>query len=59
MTDVQTIFAWPDGTWCFKDELHEMHHMSDDFVFDRVPTDIDPNEVEDMYEYIRKEKWKK
>lgn len=25
------LAVWPDGTWCYKDELHEMTHMSDDF----------------------------
>lgn len=25
------ILRWADGTWCFRYELHEMTHMSDDF----------------------------
>jgi hypothetical protein len=22
---------WADGTWCYRYELHEMSHMSDDY----------------------------
>ena len=25
------IYVWADGTWCEKDELEEMSHMSDDY----------------------------
>jgi hypothetical protein len=25
------IAEWPDGTWCFHEQLHEMTHMSDDY----------------------------
>lgn len=28
----EVVYEWPDGTWCFKDELYEMTHMSDDYV---------------------------
>lgn len=28
---VEMIHLWPDGTWCFMDELREMTHMSDDY----------------------------
>lgn len=24
------IFVWPDGTWCYRDELEQVSHMSDD-----------------------------
>lgn len=27
------IYLWPDGTWCFGDELNAMTHMSDDYVW--------------------------
>jgi hypothetical protein len=23
---------WADGTWCFRTELYEMNHMSDDYI---------------------------
>lgn len=25
------ILVWPDGTWCFRQFLHEYAYMSDDF----------------------------
>jgi hypothetical protein len=27
----EDLIIWPDGTNCFRYELHEMNHMSDDF----------------------------
>lgn len=27
----EDIMLWSDGTWCFRDELEEMTHMSDDY----------------------------
>ncbi|QGH45257.1 SIR2 family NAD-dependent deacetylase [Bacteriophage Eos] len=27
----EDIMLWADGTWCFRDELEEMTHMSDDY----------------------------
>lgn len=30
--DPSDLILWPDGTWCFKSELHEYSHMSDDYV---------------------------
>lgn len=26
------ILEWPDGTWCYRSELEEMSHMSDDYT---------------------------
>ena len=26
------IVIWPDNTWCYRNELHEMSYMSDDYV---------------------------
>lgn len=31
-TDRKEICEWADGTWCFKNELWQMTHMSDDYV---------------------------
>lgn len=28
----EDILEWPDGTWCFRYELHEMAHKSDDYI---------------------------
>lgn len=35
----EDILRWSDGTWCFRYELHEMTHMSDDY---EVITDQHP-----------------
>lgn len=29
--DLDDILIWPDGTWCYQFELHEMQWMSDDY----------------------------
>lgn len=34
-----TICVWPNGTWCYHDELEEMTHMSDDFERIAMPAD--------------------
>ena len=30
------IAEWADGTWCNKEEIHEMTHMSDDYALREV-----------------------
>ena len=25
------IIVWPDGFWCFRYQLHEFNHLSDDY----------------------------
>jgi hypothetical protein len=30
-TDTEDVLLWPDGTWCFRDELREYGFMSDDY----------------------------
>jgi len=32
MTSKEDIILWSDNTWCYREELHEMNHMSDDFI---------------------------
>ena len=27
----EDVLVWADGTWCYRCELHEMNHMSDDY----------------------------
>ncbi len=29
--DDADIMLWPEGTWCYRDELEGMTHMSDDY----------------------------
>ena len=28
----EDVLEWPDGTWCTRDELPDMSHMSDDYI---------------------------
>lgn len=30
------VILWPDETWCYRSELEEMSHMSDDYLVLRV-----------------------
>lgn len=30
------VFLWPEGTWCYRTELDEMGHMSDDHLLLRA-----------------------
>ncbi len=43
--DSEQICIWADGTWCWKDELGEMTHMSDDYAVRDVSVDMDPEVV--------------
>ena len=29
--DLEDIIVWPDGTWCYVEEIDDMNHMSDDY----------------------------
>lgn len=29
--DIEDIALWPDGQWCYRYELNEMQHKSDDY----------------------------
>ena len=29
--DLVLIYMWPDGTWCYPEELSEMTHLGDNF----------------------------
>ena len=29
--NLEDILMWSDGTWCYRHELSEMNHMSDDY----------------------------
>jgi len=35
----EDIMRWPDGTWCYRYELDEMSHMSDDYEIIPFGTD--------------------
>ena len=29
--DLEDICLWPDGSWCYREELEEFSHKSDDY----------------------------
>lgn len=30
--DLEDVFVWPDGTWCYRYETDEMSHKSNDYI---------------------------
>ena len=32
MQEIEDVILWPDGTWCYRYELVEYGHTSDDYV---------------------------
>jgi len=30
--DNEDIIVWADGTWCYRHDLEQMSHMSDDYL---------------------------
>lgn len=37
--DIEDVILWSDSTWCYRYELHEMSHKSDDYEVLYVGTD--------------------
>lgn len=29
--DIEDVFLWPDGSWCYREEVEEYSHKSDDY----------------------------
>ena len=48
------ICAWPDGTWCLKEDIEEYTHMSDDYFIVSVPEECDDEEIEEIVTNINK-----
>jgi len=46
------ICYWPDGTWCYRHELEQMVHMSDDFARAELPENLIEDEI---HEFVQKE----
>lgn len=44
------IYHWPNGTWCYRHELEQMAHMSDDFARASLPEDSDEESIEKYVE---------
>jgi len=39
------IYVWPDGEWCYTDELHEYQDKSDDYLLIPVDASLDEEQV--------------
>lgn len=39
------ICFWPDGTWCHRNELAAMTHMSDDYTQVVTPDALDEDDI--------------
>lgn len=46
------ICYWPDGTWCYRHELEQMGHISDDFARAELPENLIEDEI---HEFVQKE----
>ncbi|AGC35602.1 hypothetical protein HOS22_gp36 [Rhizobium phage RHEph08] len=44
---MEQVCVWPDGTWCYKDELPEMTHMSDDYYITSYDEALELGEIKD------------
>ena len=36
--DIEDVILWPDGSWCYRYELYEMKHKSDEYIVIRAST---------------------
>lgn len=48
MNDLNIIFYWPDGTWCFSDEYSDAEHgfKGDDFGIFTAEQEITAEQIE-------------
>ena len=46
-----TVYAWPDGTWCFPNELNAMTHKSDDYLAIVISDDLNSSEIDELIFY--------
>lgn len=51
------ICYWPDGTWCYRHELEQMSHMSDDFSRAILPENSDEELIEQYIERALKKQF--
>ena len=46
MSETETIYVWPNGTWCSQDEAESYSHMSDDYEVVYVPQEWGYEEID-------------
>lgn len=48
------ICYWPNGVWCYRHELEQMSHMSDDFNRASLPEDLSEEQIDEYVEWALK-----
>lgn len=52
------ICYWPNGTWCYRWELEQMTHMSDDYAVTEMLPGKSPIEIDDAVQELVKRGYK-
>ena len=48
----QTVYYWPDGIWCYENELSQMTHKSDDYSNAMFPDDFDDHKIDEEVRFL-------
>lgn len=51
----QLVYYWPDGTWCYRHELSQMTHKSDDYGEAMFPEDFDEHMIDKEVRFLNGE----
>lgn len=52
------VAIWPDGTWAWREDMHLMTHMSDDFIRIALPEWVDEESVDRIAELVELYDWR-
>lgn len=55
----EDIIIWPDNTQCYRYELEEMNHMSDDYLVVPYGSTCYPDEDDEFVDYDSVVEWRK
>lgn len=47
-----TIYYWPDGVWCFKEELEQYNFKSDDYATKEVPDSMTYEQIDALVDTL-------
>ena len=47
-----TIYYWPDGVWCFKEELEQYNFKSDDYATKEVPGNMTYEQIDALVDTL-------
>lgn len=42
------IVVWPDGDWCYIEDLYEFSHRSDDYIVYSVYTNLTEEQIDEL-----------